>query len=219
MNVSAGTSYLFNPGLYDGDPVVRAARDGLPQDFSADTPVLLPANLSDHQIILNNPLGGRPAQLAGVTSDSVAFRYTTGDPPSLNTFPEINLWPTESVIGLNDSGTFCGTYYGGKVKGQNVRDPFRYSDTLEVLSLSGTEPPVDINSSGDLITWNRYIYRDDWGGFVNLDDIVTGDLVAWNAGLPQLFGMNDRGGAVDSSEIVGQVGGFFFVLTPEPAPE
>jgi hypothetical protein len=152
----------------------------------------------------------------------VAFRYTTGPSPRLETFPELNL-DMNQIFGLNDSGTFCGRVVRAKGN-RNTRDPFRYTQTLEILPPNGGEIPQDINSSGDLISHTQ-TYRDDWG-WVRLDDLVVGsndDLADWILGAPDLFTMNDRGGAADAGQLVGRLGSvaplpILFVLTPEPAP-
>ena len=71
------------------------------------------------------------------------------------------------------------------------------------------------------------IYRDDWGGYVNINDILVGtddDLPLWfsEGGLGYLLYINDRAGQSDSGQIAGEInttsGQLFFVLTPEPAP-
>ena len=205
--------------LLGGGPLdlTEDATDSLPDEFAG-------ANVNYYR--LSNPLGSRPAQIVGRSQAGVNLRYTTGA-ASPETFPEIN---SNAGIYLNDSGTFAGTVWGAKVKGQTQIDPFRYDQAIELLPLpprSNTDPiemASGINSSGDLIT-SGHVYRDDWGDWVHIDDIVTGtvpDLATWfSGGSPWLHVMNDRGGAADAAQIVAttDLAGTVFVLTPEAAAQ
>ena len=103
--------------------------------------------------------------------------------------------------------------------------PFRYDQSVETLLWNESEPPQDINASGDLLTW-EHVYREDWG-FVRISEIVTGtpaDLAAWNRGTFTAVCMTDRMGGVDAAQIAGRLDGVFdyptiIILTPEPVLE
>lgn len=219
------SAYLFNPGLYNGDPGVRASRDGVSQNFSEETPQLLPARLSFNEIRLNNPLGERPAQIAGLTKELVAFRYTTGKTPQLETFSGIGISTQSHIEGLNDAGIFCGLNFELIVEGSYARDPFLYDRSLKTLPWNKSEMPQDINASGDLLTW-EHVYREDWG-FVRISEIVTGtpaDLAVWNRGNFTADCMTDRIDGVNAAQIAGRLDGVFdypavIVLTPESVPD
>ncbi len=226
------SAYVLNPGLYNGDPAVRASRNGVPQDLSKQTPQLLPADISSGPLQLNNPHGDRPAQIAGVTNDHVAFRYTTGKTPTLETFPTLQISKARShVEGLNDAGMFCGQYFNTAIDDSYERRLFRYDRSLELLPGTVSDPISDFNSSGDLIT-REYFYRDDWG-FVHVTDLVVGsdaDVATWKSGIPFLYAMSDRENQTDAPTLVGELEGvtiedetsmprLLFVLTPELLPE
>ena len=222
-------AWFFNPGLYDGNPQVRAERDGLPLDMTQQVPQRLESlGGRAHFFHLNNAVGTAPPQIAGEFDNGIAFRYTTGDSPVLETFPELNLY-VDGLDGLNDSGTFCGTLYFPKIgKSKAYTVPFRYNTTLDELPAL-SDITTGINSSGDLIFGN-YIYRDDWAAdygraYVPIDDLVVGteaDLATWFSGTSfAMWELSDRAGASNSGTIAGNLGGvapspILFVLTPEP---
>jgi hypothetical protein len=172
-------AFLFNPGIYNGDPDERALRTE-PRDFSDDDVLILPLCGGDylpgsHQ--LNNPDEDGPAQIAGKTADDFAFRYRIND-----TDPKPFYFQVERVNGLNDDGIFCGRALLplGSTKPRK-EEIFRYDDSKEdkVELLPGHikflgRYVCDMNSSQDLVTYFQ-VYRDNWGGWVNLDDLVIGD--------------------------------------------
>ena len=213
-------SWIYNPGLY-GDPSDRDARDPGPLDMSTVSPELFLLGSRADLFQLNNPVGERPAQIAGVDVDGVAFRYTLGDAEPEG-FPEVNL--DGYVAGLNDAGTFCGLHRGPKVKGQIKVDPFRFNPSfepsLELLPMDDREQIYGMNSSEDLISAYSYVYHNDWG-WVAIDDLVVADMDAdvetWRSELRIMRYINDRGGPSSAGQITGMMvgDGRFFVLTPE----
>lgn len=224
-------AYLYNPGYYSGDPVVRALRDGLPLDLMNEIPTLLWLTGRAEEFQLNNPLSGRPAQIGGTNADGIAFRYTTGDNPRYETFPDVDLYWDNLFFSINDWGTFCGlarvpdaSARGKKVQTTNA--PFRYNTSLEVLPFEGqVGTPEDINYAGDLIS-STHVFRDDWG-WLPIDllvDETDPDLPIWLSGTTiDLFDMSDRVTADDAGHIVGRLSGIeespiLFILTPIPAP-
>jgi hypothetical protein len=216
--------WMFNPGLY-GDLWTRVPRDdGTPLDMSSEVPEYLPLTGHATNFRLNNPSDGRHAQIAGVDSTGVAFRYTLGDDDP-EVFPELNLY-VSSIGALNDSETFCGLIRvaGAKRNKSSVAlAPFRYNTAVQQLP-DFSQMPQDMNSSGDIVFFN-IVYRDWEDGlgerYVALDDIVVGsdaDLTAWfGKDAVDCFELNDRAGASHSGEIAGRQGGYLFILTPEPA--
>lgn len=220
-------AYLFNPGYYDGDAVIRELRNGIPLDFSDDIPASL-ALLGDRTpwFKLNNPSNGRPAQIGGVNSNGVLFRYTVGDAVS-EEFPEIEPYWDNDFSGINDHGTFCGLAIvpveGGKGRNATSIEPFRYDTALEVLPIDakyviGT--PADINNSGDMIS-GRYVYFDEWG-WLDIDVLVDGtdaDLTAWFSGSPGMRAMSDRLTSDTGGYITGRLGDLMFILLPVPATQ
>ena len=223
-------AWFFNPDLYNGDAQVRAERNGQPQNMTQDVPQDLSALGSRaQQFHLNN---AAPAQIAGVNDNGIAFRYTTGDNPVWQTFPELNLY-VSSLGGLNDAGTFCGLLYVPRDgKNKDYTAPFRYTAALNELppfSQFQFQQPRGINGAGDVIFYDQ-IYRDDWAKdygrpYVPVDDLVVGtdaDLATWFSGTSvDMFVLNNRAGASNSGQIAGRLGGvapypILFILTPEP---
>lgn len=98
--------WTFNPGFY-GDPLLREVCDGTPLDMSGVTPQFLPIThtLNLQRFHLNNPVGSRPAQIAGTNGRHEGFRYTLGD-AAPEVFPELDIG--SDVHGFNDEGTLCG---------------------------------------------------------------------------------------------------------------
>ena len=97
-------------------------------------------------------------------------------------------------------------------KGQSVLYPFRYTNTMDLLtSLSGTA--MDINNSGDLLL-GTYIYQDGWG-FLKLSDLIdTTDPDAaryLKNGAGGLY-MNDRLTGPGFGQIAGSTAGQPFLL-------
>jgi hypothetical protein len=225
--------WTFNPNLY-GAPSNRVRPDGSPLDMSSMIPDAVPIGAygsnPDH-FALNNPVGSRPAQVAGNLISQDVFQYTLGD-ANPEFFPELY-----EAYGMNDAGTLSASVFIS-VKGRwqgyyaNCRYNPAWPEPLEVLPQGDGVPSGAINASGDLLFGNGDIYRDDWGGYVNVDDLIVGtgeDLALWSSRLGTISArdMNDRAGQSDSGQICGYIGvsvegeTFFplFVLTPEPAPE
>ena len=129
------------------------------------------------------------------------------------------------IEGINDAGVFCGVHFGFTKDGDPYRGPFRHDQSVEILRWGVSEPPLAINASGDLLTWEHF-YRDDCG-FVRISDIVTGtvnDLDAWHTGTFTANCMTDRGTMADAAQIVGRLDGSFensriVILTPELVSE
>ncbi|MHB8971187.1 MAG: hypothetical protein ACYC3X_17595 [Pirellulaceae bacterium] len=101
----AWASFLFNPGIYNGDPGARALRNGVPMDFSHvdvldDGLELLPLSGESTGFRLNNPIAGRAQQIAGATPSGLAFRYTVGGSLEVFTAAKLN----GGVLALNDDG-------------------------------------------------------------------------------------------------------------------
>lgn len=222
---AAGTfdGWMFNPGLY-GDPATRVARDGTPLDMSSEGPAYLPLTGNASRFLLNNPTDSRAAQVAGVDSTGVAFRYTLGDAvPEL--FPALDLW-VDWLGGFNDSETFCGVInVAGTKRNRTSIAPFRYNTTVQQLP-EFSQGTKDMNSSGDILFYDT-VSR-DWGDglgerYVALDDIVVGsdaDLAVWfGTGAVDCWEMNDRSGVSDSGQIAGRQNGYLFILTPESAAQ
>jgi len=212
---AAGTwaSFLFNPGIYNGDPVARATRNGIPLDFTGidamdDRVVPLPLSGDSLYFQLNNPTSGRAAQVAGKSASGVAFRYTVGS--SLQLFPEARV--VSQLTAVTDDGTFCGPAYF-----KNDVDPFRCAGAVERLATAENNPyPGGMNDSRDVLT-NRQVYRDDWGGWVALDNLVVGsttDLARWSGAFPTRFHITNRIAAANAGIIAGRRDGLV-ILMPE----
>lgn len=212
------TAYLFNPGLYAGDPAIRALRDGQAVDFSNDTTSALPFGSQ----IINNPVGNSPARVAGKDSNGVAFRYTTGLEPNYEPFPDIVLG--DNLGGINDAGTFCGVKNVRTMIRKNqyetTRVPFRYTSAIDTLPIDQAYAIAgDINNSGDVVG-NTALYRTEWGGWRQLTDLpVVGqndDMLFWFTGSPVPKQIGDRVTADDAGYVTGGISGKLFVLTPVP---
>lgn len=228
--VGVSMAYLYNPGLYNGDPVSRTLRDGQAIDLSNGTTSPLPDSNSGFGaqfFTLNNPVGDRPAQVAGTDPNGIAFRYTTGSHPIYETFPEIEM--SGYVSGINDTGTFCGTLQGStSVKGKRQRtlQPFRCNLVVEALPDALNSSVAGINNSGDLAAF-KGIYRDDWGWRPARDLPVVGqegDMVLWSASsyARDLVCISDRVTPDDVGFIAGRISNgsnnVLFLLTPVPVP-
>ncbi len=177
-------SYLFNPGYY-GDPEHRIPRDGTPLDFrDVDvSDLILPLSGSSVFFHLNNPYQGRPAQIAGVAVDELAFRYTVGA-------AEPERFPIQAyqIGAINDDGAFCGEKVTPLKGGKYAYQPFRYDDIngTQLLPTDATRSrfPNDMNRDRDLLTTRSEVYRDDWSGWVALDTLLVGtstDVALWNS--------------------------------------
>ena len=227
--LGAWRGYIYNPGLYNGDPLVRAARDGIPQDLRDGITSSLPMGFSPG-FNLNNPVGNIPAQVAGTDPNGIAFRYTTGLQPLSETFPEIDL--DGRVRGINDAGTFCGVMNVTTVVKRITRTsrvPFRYTSIVGQLpGNSGYSSASDINNAGDIIDGDD-VYRDTWGWRQLTDLPVIGydaDVLLWLTSSPWGELISDRGVTSDDvGHIAGEIsistGGVSyytrsFVLTPVP---
>lgn len=137
-----GTRHLFTH--YSDPRLMPHSFDYLPARTSTDERAYPELN-NRGQVVAQLTVGG-------------AFRYTPGDVPTVEFFPDIeeNL---ESVSGLNDDGVFCGMIYSGK---PNLRrlTPYRCDDTGGAdaptpIPFGNNEQkyfsPVRINSEGDLL--------------------------------------------------------------------
>ena len=214
--------YLFNPGIYAGDPEIRALRDGQAFDFSNDATAPLPYGGT----LLNNPVGNSPAQVAGTDPNGIAFRYTTGPQPIYETFLEIDL--SGFVWGINDAGTFCGTVRvtsSGKGKQTKTIVPFRFNTSVETLPNVDSSYVRGINNSGDVI--GDGVYRDNQGWIPARDLPVVGnanDMFTWFASpsRPDLMCISDRVTPDDVGFIAGRISdgsnNVLFLLTPVPVP-
>ena len=230
--VGAWRGYIYNPGLYNGDPVVRLARNGIPQNLRNGITSSLPMGYSP-EFKLNNPVGNIPAQVAGTDPNGIAFRYTTGPQPLYETFPEIDL--DGNVGGINDAGTFCGVMNVTTVVKRITRTsqvPFRYTSIVGQLpGKSGYAAASDINNAGDIIGGDD-VYRDTWGWRQLTDLPVIGsdaDVQFWLTSSPSGELISDRVTSDDVGHIAGSIsipiagsGGSYksqpFVLTPVPVP-
>ncbi len=229
-DVGAWRGYIYNPGLYNGDPVVRAARNGSPQDLRNGMTSPSPMGYSP-EFKLNNPVGNIPAQVAGTDPIGIAFRYTTGPQPLYQTFPEIDL--DRHVGGINDAGTFCGVMNVTTVVKRITRTsrvPFRYTSIVGPLpGNSGYSSASDINNAGDIMDSDD-VYRDTWGWRQLTDLPVIGyaaDVQLWLTSFPSGDLISDRVTFDDVGHIAGSIhisisgsGGSYytrpFVLTPVP---
>lgn len=205
--------YFWNCGLYaPADP----------------TPVLLEQDvaLTDAPPELNNPVGDRPAQIAGQlaagpTKYGTAFRWTPGQ--SLETFPELQ---SPSVMDINDSGIFCGRVLAKPTNKPSSLYLMRFNTSLELLGLSINSTIFsDINGDGDLITYAS-LYRDGWG-FLNPNDLIDlsdPDAAIWfGASTVNLTDLNERDDATGFGQMVGRMwfadhSVLCFTLTPVPSP-
>jgi len=147
--------YYFNPGLY-GPGWERLARAAGPLNFSGDTPSLLPV-VSEWNAELNNPVPGRPAQIAGMVAGTrTPFRYTLGA-ATAEQFPELVL--QSGLMGINVDGTFCGMLRTSVIiKNRTVSAyvPFRFNNSTagpDILSTgnTGNDSAAYINSTGDVV--------------------------------------------------------------------
>jgi hypothetical protein len=189
---------------------------------------------------LNNPVGARPAQVAG-TSGGVVYRWTP-ETDELDTFPNLT---NAQARGLNDSGTICGktdvtvtTKTGKTTTTTTTTYPMRLKATLELLTGAPNRWGFAINSSGDVLigpdpnytTREGTIYRDDWeawGKYVNINQLLVGtadDMAAWSTATHVFWWqMNDRDLVSDAGQIAGLIRfadgtSSHFVLTPIAAP-
>ncbi len=223
---------VFNPGVYSGDPDVRAVRT-TPLDFTdVDvTDLVLPAygdpdmSGNSNDLRLNNPLEitaeyTRPAQIGTTTpwdlgNPGFPIVYTLGVGPEVFDF-------TASMAALNDLGSFCG-----EVTIRNKKLTYRY-DVLGGLqtipgALKNHTYPHDMNNSGDLLT-RMQIYRDDTNAWVLLDDLIVGDaidLALWDSSDHYFLlwpYISDRVRVFNSTEeagiIAGGRSGQLVILTP-----
>jgi len=95
--------------------------------------------------------------------------------------------------------------------------------------LGSLQHPWDMNASGDLV-FEDEIYRDDWDGYVQIDDLLVGtpeDMASWfgGDGFRNLTMLNDRNGPANSGQITGRIRTaesdtpVLYILTPElPTP-
>jgi hypothetical protein len=178
---------------------------------------------------LNNPVGDRPAQVAGTFAGAAQapFRWT----PQTNTLETFGSLTTYGggIYGLNDAGTLCGSTQ--VVTGKPARTttyPFRLNASLQLLSNAYGIWGESINSSGDvLLSPGGGIYRNDWSAYGNYADInklvvgTSADLTFWASALSrELSRMNDRGLLSNAGQIAGRLlydnGNAFqpFLLTP-----
>lgn len=218
--------FVFNPGIYTAAPDVRALRTE-PRDFcDVDVSTLILPLATDpamecagYNLYLNNS-----AQVLTTTDWDLGLpfpvRYTLGAGPEVFDF-------TAHVSAINDDGSFCGQIIIPLNKTRNKYEVFRYDDVggLEIVEGAdgGNEYPHDMNSDRDLVT-RMEIYRDDWGRWISVNDLVVGtpeDLELWpdrylywpliTNRIP-IAGTNEEAGI-----IVGGRSGLMVILTPVPA--
>lgn len=91
-------------------------------------------------IALNNSIAGRPAQVAGISSNGTAFRHTIGAAsPQIINF--------QNAYGINDWGDVCG----GSQRKNLTWFATRYSDINGIQTISGFDGSASrINSNGDM---------------------------------------------------------------------
>lgn len=156
-------AYLYNAGIY---------RDTGPDP----APTVLPLTLSERgHVALNDPIPGRPLQVAGRGADGNALRYTVGDAA-----PEVfALQLNAGSPALNGYGVICGRARVLKTKGnQYVWRPFRFDPETQMSprfigseSAQAGQIAWDINNDGDVIL-DHYLYRNST--LVTIDDCVSG---------------------------------------------
>ena len=160
-------------------------RDGTPLDFR-DVDVsnlILPLSRTSVYIKLNNPYQGRPAQIADVGADGLAFRYTLGA-----TEPEWFPIQATSIGAINDDGAFCGDKFVQLKGGKSAYLSPSGMTTSTASSCCWQIPsrrrlPIDMNRDRDLITSGRKLSRrlERW---VALDTLLVGtstDVALWNS--------------------------------------
>jgi probable HAF family extracellular repeat protein len=205
--------YVWNSGLY-------APANPMPLLLGQDVTI---ANATPK---LNNPVGDRPAQVAGQlatgpTQYGTAFRWTPGQ--SLETFPELQ---SPVVSDINDSGTFCGRVVAKPSNKPASPYQMRFNTNLELLGVSVQGDFFsDINGDGDLIN-NAALYRDGWR-FLNPNDLIDlndPDAAIWfSASDVNLSDLNERDDITGFGQMVGRIGfadhsALCFILTPAPSP-
>ncbi len=174
-------AFVYNTGLY--------SESGLP-DLA---PTILPVDVTWSTVHLNDPVPGRPLQIAGLTIDHVAFRYTV-ETDFLENFPALTSGGNPEVESINGLGEFCGRIRVPKQKGgQYVLRPFRYNPSLQSSpTLLGSEIDqamgiaTDINDSRDVAIYGagsagQFLYHNE-KGMLNLDNLVMGlasDVAYW----------------------------------------
>jgi hypothetical protein len=225
---------LFNPGCY-GDPSDRIYRDATPIDFNIDfSPediIWLPTpTTSDWRRALNNPTAERGAQVVGRTDEGVPFCYTVGDPEPLQYFG----FQCQTITSLNDNGVFSGGTLVPFNRNKTVCVAYRHDESMDVADpglvpghKTGEGWVTGMNNSGDLVTRTQ-LYRDDWNGWIDFNDLVVGDLDRWISWSHLLWPpISDRIPVVGTGESAGIIAApgwsvddlpsDLMILTPVPA--
>jgi hypothetical protein len=167
-----GRAYLFNP---------------------LDDEELVDLGLTDvyRQVELSNPAPGQLPQVVGETFDGIVFRYTR----------EVGLDPNVAfegaVGGVSATGGFCGRISQRQKNGKYVDYPYRYENTLEIISELQSYSPIAINSHGDLATFTGGLLYHEGTGVIKLNDVMVGsakDLSLWSGSWYRfILDMTERG--------------------------